>query len=380
MKDCIEFNLDEIFRKRREKVFDFMKANKIDAVLFEDSETKRDVAIRYFTGHSSDSLLIFTQSKSFLLPWDLNLAEKNARIENIIPYTDFKRESLFALKEILSKENLLNGSTVELPQSFSHLDFLKFSEEASTVNFQCRKDGVHNFAVECRAVKDQYEISCTKKACAITDLMTDEIEQMLKTKTELTEMDIALYIEKFLRLHDCERTSFDTLAAGPERSFAIHAFPGYTSSLWGTEGLSILDYGVCYKGYASDCTLTIAKGPLNKEQEKLLDLVETAGRECLKLYKPSCSILKAAQKADEIFAAEGKKMPHSLGHGTGLEIHEAPFVTIRADENKVFKSGNIVTLEPGLYDPDLGGTRLENDVLITDDSNLVLTKSRIIRL
>ena len=73
-------------------------------------------------------------------------------------------------------------------------------------------------------------------------------------------------------------------------------------------------------------------------------------------------------------------MPHGLGHGTGLEIHEAPFVSMRAKEDTLFKSGNIVTLEPGLYDPQLGGCRLENDVLVTDDGNLVLTNSRIFRM
>ena len=70
-------------------------------------------------------------------------------------------------------------------------------------------------------------------------------------------------------------------------------------------------------------------------------------------------------------------MPHSLGHGTGLEIHEAPFLRVRASEDQLFESGNIVTLEPGLYYPELGGTRLENDVLITDTGCTVLTHSKI---
>ena len=73
-------------------------------------------------------------------------------------------------------------------------------------------------------------------------------------------------------------------------------------------------------------------------------------------------------------------MPHSLGHGTGLEIHEHPYVSLRADSKETFVSGNIVTLEPGLYDPSLGGTRLENDILICDDGNECLTSSRIIRI
>ena len=71
---------------------------------------------------------------------------------------------------------------------------------------------------------------------------------------------------------------------------------------------------------------------------------------------------------------------HGLGHGTGLEIHEAPFISTRTSEDKVFLPGNIITLEPGLYDAETGGCRLENDVLITDTGNCILTNSRIIRI
>ena len=86
----------------------------------------------------------------------------------------------------------------------------------------------------------------------------------------------------------------------------------------------------------------------------------------------------AAANADEIFSKARRAMPHGLGHGIGLEIHEAPFVRQRAAPECVFKPGMIVTLEPGLYDPELGGVRLENDVLITESGNEVLTRSRII--
>ena len=73
-------------------------------------------------------------------------------------------------------------------------------------------------------------------------------------------------------------------------------------------------------------------------------------------------------------------MPQSLGHGIGLEIHEAPFVRVAATKDAVFKTGMVVTLEPGLYDLSIGGCRLENDILITEEGNEVLTHSRIIRL
>ena len=73
-------------------------------------------------------------------------------------------------------------------------------------------------------------------------------------------------------------------------------------------------------------------------------------------------------------------MPHGLGHGIGLEIHESPFIRQRTNPEKTFQPGMIITLEPGLYDKELGGVRLENDILITEDGNEVISNSRIIRL
>ena len=209
--------------------------------------------------------------------------------------------------------------------------------------------------------------------------MTEIIIAGVKSGKFTTEMDVALFVERYLREKGAEKTSFDTLAAGPARSFAIHAFPGYTGGLWASNGLSILDYGVCFEGYASDCTITVAKNP-SMQQERLLELVQTAADECKKLYMPGLKISSAVAKADEIFAQDNRIMPHGLGHGTGLEIHEAPFVSKRTAADKVFVPGNIITLEPGLYDPELGGVRLENDVLITESGNEILTKSRIFRM
>ena len=108
--------------------------------------------------------------------------------------------------------------------------------------------------------------------------------------------------------------------------------------------------------------------------------MQEAADECKKLYIPNEKISRAVKKADEIFAKTNRVMPHGLGHGTGLEIHEEPFVSMRANENDVFKAGNIITLEPGLYDKTLGGTRLENDILITETGNEVLTHSEIFRI
>ena len=209
-------------------------------------------------------------------------------------------------------------------------------------------------------------------------VIVDKIEKGIKDGSIKTETDVALFIERECREHGCEGTGFDTLAAGPTRSFAIHAFPNYTNAPWPAKGLSLLDFGVVYKGYTSDQTITIAKGRLSQDQKKLLELVQKAYNECLKVYTPDHTIYEAAKRADYIFAQAKCKMPHGLGHGIGLEIHEYPRVSTKTPTDLQFKPGMVLTLEPGLYDETLGGVRLENDVLITEKGNEVITHSRII--
>ena len=373
--------MKSIFEKRRNILIEEMKNTNIQAVVFSDNENHRNPAVRYYTNHPSDAIFILTKNgKSVLCPWDINIANQKAFVETIIPLTKFDRDEIKAVDGILKKLGLPENSRIEISPETSYLDFLDFVDRLPQYDVSCKKHGLHDFAIEQRMIKDEYEIQCTKKACEITNQIIDTIEKEIKKKKIKTELDVALLIESECRKAGCERTSFETLAAGPSRSFAIHCFPSYTNGNFADNGLSILDFGVCYEGYASDVTLTIAKGKLSEKQEQMLSLVQEAFDEALKYYKKDIPVRNAAMKVDKIFAKAKMKMPHSLGHGTGLEIHEAPFVRSKASLETVFKPGMIVTLEPGLYDPDLGGCRYENDILITEDGNEVLTQSRIVRI
>lgn len=378
MKEPTKDQLVKIYSDRRDRFIQKMKDENIDAVIFEDSEDHRDPNVRYLSGQPSDAALVINKDGTcVLIPWDENLARKNAFVDKIIPSTRYERNTLRAIKAVLGTMKF-SSQKIEISPATPYPKFLEYVDELNAYDILCRQNGVHDYAVKMRAQKDEYEIECVKEAARIGDLIIAKIEKEIKSGKIRTETDVALLIERECRAHGCERTGFDTLAAGPERSFAIHAFPGYTAGEWPGKGLSILDFGVVYKGYTSDTTLTVAKGKLSEEQKQLLDLVQKAYAECLELYKKDVPVRSAAAKADEIFSKARRSMPHGLGHGIGLEIHETPFVRQRADTECVFKPGMIVTLEPGLYDPDLGGVRLENDVLITENGNEVITKSRII--
>lgn len=381
MKEYTSIELKKIYGERRARVTEYLIDHNIGAAVFIDSEAHRDPAIRYFTGHTSDAvLIIFETGNSVLVPWDEILAKKIAHCDKVVPYTKYKNSDIDAVKALVGGAKGLSELKVEVPPYISYPKFLEFVDALPDFDVRCKNDGVHQFAVELRMVKDEYEIECTKEAARVGDLIIEKIQQQIKTGEIKTEMDVALLIEKELRLNGCERTGFDTLAAGPDRSWAIHAFPGYTQGEWPGNGLSILDFGVVFNGYTSDTTLTVAKGELSPEQEELLELVQHAADECLRLYKKDVPVKDACELAEKIFAKAKRKMPHTLGHGIGLEIHEYPRVSTKMPANVTFRPGMIVTLEPGLYDEKLGGVRLENDVLITEEGNEVITKSKIIRI
>ncbi len=380
MKKKTKDEMLAIYSARRKKFIEEMKAQKIDAVIFEDSESHRDVNVRYFCGHASDAALIISaEGNSVLIPWDENLAKQNAFVEKIIPSMRYERNMLRAIKAVLGTMKF-NSQKIEISSETSYPKFLEYVDALGNYDVLCRENGIHDFAKKMRLIKDEYEIECIKEAARISDLIIDEIEKQVRSGKIKTETDVALLIERECRAHGCERTGFDTLAAGPSRSFAIHAFPNYTATEWPGKGLSILDFGVVYEGYTSDTTLTVSKGKLKAAQAELISLVKNAAEECLEFYKKDVPIKMAAAKADEIFAKARRAMPHGLGHGIGLEIHEEPFVRQRADPETLFRPRMVVTLEPGLYDAELGGVRLENDVLITENGNEVITHSRIIEV
>ena len=370
-----------IYDKRREKIYDWMARENIAMVMIEDCEARRDPGLRWISGQPNDALFFMSvDRKNLLVPWDKNMAMLYSQCDMVIPYSEFERRPIKALKGAADFLKVPAGSRIEIPAAIPYPLFLKYVEEVTDFDILCRDRGVDKELEKGRAVKDEEEILIYRKLSAMTCELTALIEKNVKAGKIKTETDIALFIEAEARKRGCEGTGFSTLAAGPERSFGIHAFPSYTAGAFGAPGLSILDYGLKYMGYTSDVTLTFAKEPLSKQQEKMISLVEKAHSLAVSMTDKGVACRSIAVAVDNYFAKSKKVMPHSLGHGIGLEAHEAPSVGSRADNEWVLEPGMIITIEPGLYDPVLGGCRLENDVLITENGAEVLTNSRIIKV
>ncbi|HOX11788.1 MAG TPA: Xaa-Pro peptidase family protein [Spirochaetia bacterium] len=369
------------FAARRGRIAEWLKERGIAAAVFEDREGRRDPTVRYLSGQPGDSLLLVTAAgRGVLVSWDVNMARKLSRVDEILAYGDFERKPVRAVLGVLAREGIRPGSQVELPSTLAYPEYIRYAEEGADFDFLCREDGADEFARGLRAVKDESEIAVYRRASAVTDELVEALEAGVRKGTISTESDAALFLERESRARGCEGMGFETLAAGPARSFGIHAFPTYTSGAFGTAGLSILDFGVCLEGYTTDVTLTFVSGRPSALQERMIALVVEAYKEAAGMLRPGVPTLEVARRVDEIFAAGGFKMPHALGHGIGLEAHEAPAMRNRDDNPWVLAPGHIVTLEPGLYDPEAGGVRLENDFLVLPGGAEALTRSRIVRL
>ncbi len=373
--------MKDIFRQRREKVAQALKSRGIAAARFEDFEHIRSPAVRYLCGQPDDAFLVIgADGASALVAWDRNMAEKMAHVDKIFAYTDFGRRSASAMRFVLAELGVPAGQKVELPAATSYPSFVDHVGALDEWDLLCEEGGIDSTLSEMRSVKDEGELAIYERASALTDRLIDMIEEGVKKGRLATELDVALFIEKEARGAGAEGTGFDTLAAGPGRSFGIHAFPNYGAGPFGTKGFSILDFGIVIDGYTTDVTMSFVRGPFSKEQDLMIQLVKGAYEKGVAGCAPGASARGIALAVDEYFSAVGFSMPHALGHSIGLEAHETPGINVREENTAILKPGNIVTIEPGLYHPEFGGLRLENDVLITETGHKVLTSSRIVEL
>jgi len=366
------------FPGRVEKLVSWLKKENIDAVIIEDSEGRRNTALRYFTGLPSDALLfVFSAGKTILVPWDILLAEKLSFADEVIPYNEFSRLPERAIPEVLRREGLGRDSIVEISGNTPHLLYGDLSEKLKG-RVLCRKEGLDRRIQSLRMRKEKEEIEFLQRAAEITDRILDILEEGFRGGAFKSEIDVALTIETEARKMGAESTGFETLVAGSGRSFAIHPYPTYSGASVTAEGFNIVDFGVKFEGYTTDVTFTVFNGNPSAEQKKMIRLVESSYELALSGCVAGTSCREIARRVDEFLKENDLNMPHGLGHGIGLEPHESPFLRNREDSETALEPGMVITLEPGLYHPQWGGVRLENDILITENTPRVLTSSRIL--
>ncbi|HWK24010.1 MAG TPA: Xaa-Pro peptidase family protein [Ureibacillus sp.] len=222
-----------------------------------------------------------------------------------------------------------------------------------------------------RLIKTEQEINIIKVACEIVDKAFSHILEFIKPGK--TELEVSNELEFFMRSLGATSSSFDTIVASGVRSALPHGVA--TNKVIEKGDFVTLDFGALYNGYVSDTTRTIAVG---QPSEKLIEMYNTVlESQLLALEKvgPGMTGIEADSIARNYLASKGygEAFGHSTGHGIGLEVHEGPALSSRS--NAVLEPNMVVTIEPGIYLPGIGGVRIEDDILITETGNEKLTHS-----
>ena len=219
-----------------------------------------------------------------------------------------------------------------------------------------------------RAVKDEGELAAIRAAAALADSALEE-----GTSGGLagrTERSVALAIEDAMRRGGGE-PAFPTIVAAGENGASPHATPGEAVIERGQ--LVTIDFGARLDGYCSDCTRTFATRALPRALAELAARVQAAQAAGVQAVRAGASGKDVDAVARDLITAagHGEHFGHGLGHGVGLEVHEAP--RLARTSKDTLAAGNVVTVEPGIYVPGLGGARIEDLVVVTDGEPEVLS-------
>lgn len=222
-----------------------------------------------------------------------------------------------------------------------------------------------------RAVKDEDEIALLRQAEAIGDKAFEHVLSIIRPG--MSEKEVAFELEFAMRREGATGLSFDTIVASGVRSAMPHGVA--TDKKIEAGDLVVMDYGCIYQGYCSDMTRTIGIGQLTDAQKDLYQLVARAQESALKIAKADVVGEKMQDHVQAIFdkAGFGSYFGHGLGHSVGLDIHEEPRFS-RNVKDKI-PAGTVISVEPGLYVPGIGGVRIEDLVVLTPHGHENLTHS-----
>ncbi len=187
----------------------------------------------------------------------------------------------------------------------------------------------------------------------------------------MTELELAAVIEFEMKVRGASSPSFDTCVSAGANSAVIHYTTGHDVI---REGTLLIDWGAVAGDYCSDMTRTYGIGGFPPAVKELYDIVLEAQLAAIDACAPGRSCAEVDGVARKIItdAGYGEQFGHGLGHGLGLDVHEAPYFNQQSTDIRL-EPGMVMTVEPGIYLPGVGGVRIEDDVLITDDGCRVLT-------
>ena len=337
---------------RTDRLREQMKVNGWDAVIVSSEINQRYLSRYPFT----DGLLLVTLYNAELLT-DFRYYE-DAQKKADPMYTVTKPDMRFPhIKEFFDRDRVKTVGYENETLSCAERD--RFVESFPEYTFV----GIDSAIDLLREIKDEGELAEIAKAQDTADAALSHLLTIIKP--EMTEIEVALELEFFMRRLGAEGVSFETIAVSGSASSLPHGKP---RNIKLQKGFLTLDFGALYNGYCSDMTRTFSVGRADPEMKKLYNTVLRAQTEALAYLREGVECKEADRVARDIIDGEAAfkgTFGHSLGHGVGLQIHESPRLSTRASGKLVV--GNVVTVEPGIYLFGKYGCRIEDMVAIEKD-------------
>ncbi len=348
--------------RRLEKLRRRFKGDGIDALMVASGPN-----VRYLTGFSGEeSVLIVGKARALLVSDGRFTTQLEQECPDLEVHIRPVGQPLFeGVGEVLGR---LEYARVGFePAALTVANFETIKGRAKLVEWS----GVAGRVEALRAVKDRSEVEAIRRA-------VDQAERgfaMLRASMEegQTEKELADALEGYLRRCGAEAASFAPIVAVGPRAALPHARPSAESRV-GDADFVLIDWGASSGPYKSDLTRVLVTGKVTPKFEKVYRAVLAAQERGIAALRPGAKAGDVDAEARSAIEAAGfgRFFTHGLGHGIGLEVHENPF--FRRDNAATLKAGMVVTVEPGIYLPDWGGVRIEDDVLITPDGPEVLTR------
>lgn len=353
---------------RIEKVRALMNKHDIDTLLVsteenrrylsgftgEDTQCDESAGSLFITGHE---LLLATDSR-----YELQAAKEADRFD-IVCYREGLAKTLpDILKQLGSKR--LGFESVRISVKQLH----EFENIFSSEKLGTELVPTENIVEQVREIKAEDEIEKTRQALSLAEKAFERVLQEIHPG--MTEKKIAWLLEKEMRESGAEMLSFPSIVASGPNSALPHAIPG--DRAWMKGEPLLFDWGAKLNGYCSDTSRTLFFGKADGTFQKVFQTVVDAQKKAIAAIRDGAGTRAVDRIARDHIENKGfkGKFGHGLGHGTGLAVHEAPRLSPLKDT--VLKTGMLVTVEPGIYLPDWGGVRVENQVVVRDKGAEVL--------
>lgn len=342
-----------------EKLRSTLDENNLDALLITNPFN-----LRYISGFTGTAGVVLITDDKALLITDFRYTQQ---ANDQAPSFEIVEHKQPIVKEVASQFKTLGVNRVGFEKNdLTYAMYEQYAKEA-----EVEWVPTEGLVEKIRLIKTEDEISILKEAAKIAD---DAFKHILTViKPGVTEIEVSNELEFYMRKQGATSSSFDIIVASGYRSALPH---GVASDKKIENGeLVTMDFGALYNGYCSDITRTVAVGEISDQLKEIYDTVLQAQLKGVNGVKAGMTGKEADALTRDYITEKGygEYFGHSTGHGLGLEVHEQPALSFKSDQT--LEEGMIVTVEPGIYVPNVGGCRIEDDIIVKKDGNERLNHS-----